>query len=360
MSTCKTFAPGRVEILGNHTDYNGGCVLAAAIGMGVEVEGCVREDGVVRLESEGIDGVAEFPAGAAWERRGEWTDYPLGVASVMRAAGCRIGGFEARYRATLPAGAGLSSSAAIEVSTALMLARLHGLGFEPIELARLCRRAENEFVGVQCGLLDQATSVFGREGMLVHLDCRDESVRTVPFFEGLGFLIINSGVRHQLTGGEYNERRADCHEAARLLGIGTLREATATMLEEGGLPDRILRRARHVVGENARVGAGLGMMAAGDAAGFGGLMTASHASSISNFENSTPELDLLVETVTGLEGCLGARLTGGGFGGAVVALVDGESAGAVLEQTLERYGRETGIETGGWFCRPADGAVPGA
>jgi galactokinase len=360
MTTYTSFAPGRVEILGNHTDYNGGEVLAAALEMGVHVEGCRREGGGARLESEGMGAAVEFDSLDGLRPGGGWTDYPVGVAVTMRAAGLPVGGFEARYRSTLPAGAGLSSSAAIEVATAVLLARMNGFDPGPMETAKLCRRAENEFVGVQCGLLDQATSVFGRKGMLVHLDCRDESVRSVPFFEGFGFLIINSGVRHELTGGEYNERRAACHEAARLLGVGTLREATPEMLEAAGLPDLPARRARHVVGENRRVVEGLGAMERGDAEGFARLMTASHRSSMENFENSTPELDLLVELATAAGGCLGARLTGGGFGGAVVALVREESAEEVLRSVVEAYGRATGVETDGWFCRPADGAFAGS
>lgn len=357
MTHATAFAPGRVEILGNHTDYNAGVVLSAALQLGITVKGRRLAGGEVRLSSSGIGGEKTFSRADGFKRSGGWTDYPMGVAEMLARAGAEAGGFEARYESTLPSGAGLSSSAALEVATAVLLARLYPFSISRIELARLCRRAENECVGVNCGLLDQASSVFGRKDRLVYLDCRSESVETIPLPEGLGLLIINSGVKHALTGGEYNERRAQCFEAARCMGAAALRDVSSEQLEVAEMPGLAKRRARHVVGENERVFEAVDALEGGRASDLGALMTASHRSSMENFENSTAELDILVELATAQEGCLGARLTGGGFGGAIVALVDSGAADAVSGKVLQLYRQRTGIEAEAYLCAAGDGAL---
>lgn len=350
------FAPGRVELLGNHTDYNGGVVLSAAIDLGISVTGAVGSDGRITLSSEGLEDAGEArletlaPSGA-------WADYPLGVARVLHEAGHAIGGFEARYSSTLPPGAGLSSSAALEVSTAVLLTRLFGLTLSPLDLAKLCRRAENEFVGVSCGLLDQVSSVFGKKDHAIFLDCRAETVSTIPFPQGVGLLIVNSGVKHALTGGEYNERRDQCFAAARLLGVSALRDATSAQLAAADMPNLVKRRAAHITGENERVFAAVDHLKAGDAAAFGKLMSASHRSSRENFENSTPELDALVEIACAQPGVHGARLTGGGFGGAIVALVDLTAMEAVSSAVETEYQRRTGHQGTAYRCLIGDGAL---
>jgi galactokinase len=352
-----SFAPGRVEILGNHTDYNGGVVLSAALQLGVTASGDPLPDGRIELSSEGLDGVEKIDRRLGWHRSGKWIDYPLGVAEMLARAGAEAGGFSIHFSSTLPSGAGLSSSAAIEVATAALLLQLYPLPLSRLEIAKLCRRAENEFVGVNCGLLDQASSVFGRKDHLVFLDCRAESVETLPLPPHLGLLVINSGVKHALVGGEYNERREQCFEAARRMGLEALRDATSAQLEAADLPDLVKRRARHVVEENERVFRAIEALKCGEAARLGALMTASHRSSMENFENSTPELDLLVDLAIQQKGCLGARLTGGGFGGAIVALVEMQHADRIASEVQSTYKSRTPHQAEGYLCQAGNGAI---
>ena len=353
---CTSFAPGRVELLGNHTDYNAGVVLSAALDLGISARGRKRDDGQVSLTSEGMDGKVTADV-ADLASRQEWSDYPLGVARVLRDAGYPVAGFEADFSSTLPVGAGLSSSAAMEVCTAVLLSRLFGFTIAPLDLAKLCRRAENEFVGVNCGLLDQASSVFGKKGQAVFLDCRSETVENIPFPDGVSLLIVHSGVKHALTGGEYNERRAQCFAAADILDVPALRDATTAQLAATAMPDLVRRRAMHITGENERVFEAVDYLRNGDARAFGRLMTASHQSSIENFENSTAELDALVRIACAQEGVFGARLTGGGFGGAIVALVDSVKIEAIAPAVESAYLAETGHHGKAYRCAIGDGAL---
>ncbi len=352
--TLRAFAPGRVEILGNHTDYNEGVVLSAALDLGTTAHGAMRDDQKIILRSEKTgEATANLPS---LQPSGEWSDYPLGVVKMFLEAGVKIPGFEADFSSTLPVGAGLSSSAALEVATGALLMKLTGFSSTPMDLAKLCRRAENEFVGVNCGLLDQATSLFGEAEHAVFLDCRTEAIGTLPFPESAALVIVNSEVKHALTGGEYNERRDSCFEAARRLGIPALRDATFADLSRMELPDLIHRRAAHIIGENDRVFQAREALQAGDPATLGKLMTSSHASSRINFENSTPELDLLVKIATAIPGVWGARLTGGGFGGAIVALTEREYALQIGAEISRHYHARTGHQTIPLICRPGDGA----
>ncbi len=352
MSEISAFAPGRVELLGNHTDYNEGVVLSAALQLGITVRGAALDAHCILLSTEGLDGVFEGDR-RELEPTGTWADYVLGVAKLLGGSA----GFRAHYSSTLPLGAGLSSSAAMEVATAVLLGKLEARAMDGLALAKLCRRAENEFVGVNCGLLDQASSVFGRKDHAVYLDCRAETVETIPFPSHLGLLIVHSGVKHALTGGEYNERREQCFEAARRMGVPALRDVTSAGLAAAGLPPLVARRAAHIVGENERVAEALTALRAGDGERFGCLMTASHRSSMENFENSTPELDVLVDIATAQPGCHGARLTGGGFGGAIVALVDREKSSRVGAETVRLYRERTGHTAKAYECTAGDGAL---
>lgn len=355
----EVFAPGRVELLGNHTDYNAGVVLSAALDLGTTVRGRRVEGTGVTLKSAGFP-ETQVDLSAPLKPTGEWTDYPLGVIVKFLEAGYAIDGLEAEFSSTLPVGAGLSSSASIEVATAVLLCRIFDLEIAPMDLARLCKKAENEFAGVNCGILDQVSCTFGKRQHAIFLDCRAESVRRIPFPEGVELLIVHSGVKHALTGGEYNERREQCFEAARILGVEALRDATTADLEKTAMPDIVRRRATHVTGENERVFAGLAAMERGDLEAFGKLLTESHQSSIANFENSTAELDALVRIATAQPGVLGARLTGGGFGGAIVALVTSETIEDARVAILDAYLKETGIDTAAYHCRMGDGAIPDA
>ncbi len=348
------FAPGRVEILGNHTDYNEGVVLSAALNLGTTISGAARGDCSILLRSSEATEVSTSLADI--RPSGNWSDYPLGVVKMFAEAGADIPGFEANFTSTLPVGAGLSSSAALEVATAAFLMKLTGFYREPMDLAKLCRRAENEFVGVNCGLLDQVTSLFGEAEHAVFLDCRTEAVRTIPFPEDMALIIVDSDVKHALTGGEYNERRESCFEAARRLGVSALRDATSAALDYAQLPDLIHRRAAHIVGENDRVLRATEALQAGNPEVLGKLMSESHRSSRINFENSTPELDLLVEIAEGVNGVLGARLTGGGFGGAIVALANHSEAERIAKEIAGSYHEHSGHPGTALVCRPGDGA----
>lgn len=351
--------PGRVELLGNHTDYNGGYVLSAAIDRGVTMTGRRREDRVIVLRSGAMGASVEVSLDAVTPHREQpWANYPLGVVKVLQEAGYEVGGLEADVESDLPLGAGLSSSAALEVATAVLLCKLGGLEIGKLDLAKLCRRAENQFVGVNCGLLDQVSSVFGERSRAIFLDCREESVRTVPIPPDVELLITHSGVKHSLVGGEYNERREQCFEAARLLEVPELRDATRLMVEDarGRLPDVVARRALHITGENERVQEGIGRLEAGDVDAFGRLMFESHESSRVNFENSTPELDALVAIAKEVPGILGSRLTGGGFGGATISLVRREAAKDACEAITAAYEERTGNVCQTYLCEAADGA----
>lgn len=275
---------------------------------------------------------------------------------MLAGAGADIPGFEADFTSTLPVGAGLSSSAALEVATGAFLMKLTGFSRGPMDLAKLCRRAENEFVGVNCGLLDQVTSLLGEAEHAVFLDCRAEAVHAIPFPESAALVIVNSGVKHALTGGEYNERRESCFEAARRLDVPALRDVTTASLTRAQLPDIIHRRAAHVVGENDRVFRAEEALRAGDAELLGRLMTESHHSSRTNFENSTGELDLLVEIATAMKGVWGGRLTGGGFGGAIVALAERTKAERIAKEIASAYHERSGYQGTALVCRPGEGA----
>lgn len=357
MQSASSFAPGRVELLGNHTDYNGGVVLSAALHLGISAMGRRRDDGRIVLTTEGISGVVGADL-RHLKPNDSWADYPLGVAHVLKEAGYPIGGFEADFTSTLPLGAGLSSSAAIEVATAVLLSRLFDFQIDRLELAKLCRKAENEFVGVSCGLLDQVSSIFGRKDHAIYLDCRAETVENIPFPTEAGILIVHSAVKHALTGGEYNERRDQCFAAAKAMGVPALRDVTSEQLEKAKLPELVKRRAAHVVGENERVFEALYYLKRGDAPDFGRLMTESHRSSMYNFENSTPELDALVEIANKQTGVYGARLTGGGFGGAIVALVNIDHIDEAAEKILAEYEAKTGHTGSAYRCAAGDGALP--
>jgi galactokinase len=353
-SSISAYAPGRVELLGNHTDYNQGVVLGAAIDRGITVAGRKRDDGRIALVSETM-GALEIDARPLRPLADDrWANYILGVVSELRALGISSGGFVAEISGNLPAGCGLSSSAALELASALFLLKLCGGTLPPLEIAKACQRAEHRFVGVKSGLLDQVTSLFGKANHAVFFDCRTEEVRAVPFPAGLALVIAESGKPRELASGAYNLRREETQAAARALGLAALRDAAPEQLDR--LPDLLRRRAAHIVGENARVGRALAFLAAGDGAGFGELLNESHESSRKNFENSTPELDQLVAIAQQIPGVLGARLTGGGFGGATITLCDAVRAERVASELARRYAEVSGFRTQVLMSQIANGA----
>ena len=319
-------APGRAEWLGNHTDYNDGLVLGLGLEMRTTVVAKKIEDHQLVMRAKDLDEARVVDLDNLQPvEAGSWADYVIGVAAGFLARGAKAHGLELEIRSTVPMGAGLSSSAALECAAARALQQAWGTDFDDMELARIGQEAEHKFAGVRCGLLDQVTSLFAKRDHAVFFDCCSQEVERVPVPPRARFLIVQSGVKHALSDGAYNERRAECEEAARVLGVGKLRKATPRLLDEvkaeGRLVGAPLRRAQHVVGENARVAAVVEALRLGDLTKVGQLMNDSHESSRTLFENSCEELDFLTAEARTIPCCLGARLTGGGFGGAVLALV---------------------------------------
>lgn len=347
-------APGRIEFIGNHTDYNGGPVLGAAIDRSVWVALARRDDGVRRFASDDArdSGFVEIPAGpvARQTGHGSWTNYPLGVIAALPGFGFRApGGFDYLAASDLPSGAGLSSSAAIELASALCFLSVTGQECAPEVLAAIGRKAENDFVGVPCGILDQGVSAFGKRDHLVHIDCRELTFSHVPLPRGVSFWIFNTHSKHALVDGLYAERHRECMEAAVALGVPMLVDATETMLDASAsrMPANVAKRARHVIGEIARVNETVAALASGHIYRMGDLLTASHRSSQLLFENSTVELDFLVDALVEIPGVHGARLTGGGFGGAVLAVTadgfDRAAAASIAEHYSTRFGRKPDV-----------------
>ena len=324
------FAPGRANLMGEHTDYNDGFVLPFALAQGATATAARRGDGVLSLTSRQRPGPAAEIAldGLAPGAVTGWTGYPAGVAWALREAGYDVPGATIAIDSDVPAGAGLSSSAAMECAVALALTGLAGLDLPRRELAAIARRAENEFVGVPSGIMDQSASLLCQEGHALLLDCQSLETTQVPFDAHL--LIVNTNASHQLTAGDYGARRAECEEAARLLSVPTLRLITDCGVTSE-IPDRTLRkRARHVCTDNQRVLRSADLLRSGDYAGVGALLTEAHASLRDDFEISWPEADVAVDAALSA-GALGARMIGGGFGGSVLAMIpagDGAGAGA--------------------------------
>lgn len=356
MMPAQAYAPGRVELLGNHTDYNEGVVLGAAIDRGLTVSGEPRHDGVITLRSTTMGAIKVRLADVRPQNENRWTNYPLGVVRQLHSLGLVASGFAATVDGDVPRGCGLSSSAALEVATAMFLLKLADRDLPRLELAKLCQKAEHEFVGVKSGLLDQVCSIFGRAGHTVFFDARSEEVRTIPFPPGFKLVIAESGRKRELVSGLYNARREETRAAAEALGVRALRDVSSDRLAKASLPPLLRRRAAHVVGEIERVTRALSFLAEGDGAGFGQLMNESHDSSRINFENSTAELDTLVDIARQLPGVLGARLTGGGFGGATVTLAEAALATSVAAELAREYFRRTGLEPRVFVCQIAGGA----
>ena len=332
-------APGRVNLIGEHTDYNGGYVLPTVIPQKTVVELSPRGDRTVRVWSANVPD----PRQAAWalgsERpAGAWTDYVQGLTWVLAAAGYAIGGFDARVTSGVPLGSGLSSSAALEIGLLRAIRTAFGLALEDVPLARLARRAENEFVGAPVGIMDQMACSLAGDRDALFLDTRTLAFELVPLPASVELAVINSGVAHNHAKGDYRTRRAECEEASRLLGVPQLRDlGLADLPRVMALPDPLGRRARHVVTEDDRVLAAVRAMRAGDADVLGRLFLESHESMRDDYEVSVPEVDVLVEEARVQPDVYGARLTGGGFGGAVVVLVRAGTARRVADRIASHY-----------------------
>lgn len=354
-------APGRIEFIGNHTDYNGGTVLGAAIDRGVWVALALRQDDRRNFASGQKEGVVRLKAEEFAKRTGDeaWVNYPLGVIHSLGEFGLPApAGFDYVAMSDLPLGAGLSSSAAIEMASALAFVTAAGAKPARDVLVKAARHAENTFVGVPCGILDQGVSGFGQSDHLVFIDCRGPMFTTVPLPHGAHFWIFNTHTKHALVDGMYAARHRECMEAAKILGVPLLVDASREMLAtaKGKLPPVVERRARHVIEEIARVEVTVAALRVGHLAGVGKLLVASHRSSQTLFENSTTELDFLVDELIAAPHVYGARLTGGGFGGAVMALASADFGMEQAQRVAAAYATRFGARPDVLHTQTADGA----
>jgi galactokinase len=322
-------APGRANLMGEHTDYNDGYVLPIALDRAAWIAASPLVEFEARLHALDLDEAAAFSLERIPPKNSDWADYPRGVAWALQDSGLELAGLEAVLSSSVPVGSGLSSSAAIEVAFAYTWQEISGFELDRRELALLCQRAENVYVGVNCGILDQMASVLGAAGHARLLDCRTLESELVPLPEDVAIVVADTRVRRQLASSEYNVRRAQCEEAVRILSeylpdVRALRDVSSSDLErfKQHLPEVIYRRARHVVADNERVLQAVEALREGDVVAMGALMRACHVSLRDDYEVSSPELDVLAEAAWEVEGCYGARLTGAGFGGCTIALTD--------------------------------------
>lgn len=360
-------APGRVNIIGEHTDYNDGFVFPMAIERYtvIAADYPVGDPNQIQFHSTFCNKpatldltkpVKPFP-------KGDWANYPVGVIAGFLALGLNPGGFDALIHSTVPLGSGLSSSAALEVATATLLEIITGKNLNPVEKALLCQKAEHDYAGMPCGIMDQFISVMGRENQVLLLDCRSRKSELVPMTDpAVAVLIINTNVKHELTGSEYPARRKQCETAAKILGVSFLRDATADSLEraKGKMDKVIFHRARHVISEIERTVHAAEGVRASNWPTVGQLMYASHASLRDDYEVSCKELDAVVEIAERIGvkgGVFGCRMTGGGFGGCAVALVKTDAVDAISKKLAADYKKKTGIEPTIFVSRPASGAA---
>lgn len=367
----KACAPGRVNLLGEHVDYNGGPVLPAAIDRSVNLVAAAVPEPIVRLYARDLGEATAFrldqleaKIDVAGKPLPKWAHYPAGVAWALQAAGLATPGLEAVYGSDIPIGSGLSSSAAVEMAFAVTWEALGGWQIDRMRMARLCQQAENGFVGVNCGLMDQFASAHGVAGHALYFDTRSLDWEAVPLPPGVALVIADSGVRRSLSTSAYNERRAACEQAVQQLKqhlpqIQSLRDVSAVEFAAYGeyLPPEIRKRAEHVVKEIARVESAVTALKSGKKQSFGALMYSGHASLRDLYQVSTPELDALVAIAHDLPGCIGARLTGAGFGGCTINLVEESQAPDFIQGLQQGYTAKTGRQAQVYLCRASGGAV---
>lgn len=375
-------APGRLELLGNHTDYNQGLVLALAIDKYIWMAIAPRKDGRVELVSSAFPQKETFTINSIENNpAAPWANYVKGVLTQLRKREVVVRGFNAAIHSSIPLGAGLSSSAALEIATALAIRRISPYAFKPsgapfvpklddqgqappltpvdkLEVAKICHAAENQFVGVQCGMLDQISSLFGKSFHAIEIDFQSLAVEPVPMIGEIAIVVCNTGVEHALVGGEYNALRQLCESAAAKLGVKSLRRADAKLLaaNKSRLTEREFQCASHITGEIQRVVFGARALRDEDFEQFGQYMFQSHESSRDLFHNSTPELDLLVQLARVHPACFGARLTGGGFGGATINLVRRAAVQDFLRTIASKYQEQSAHPTTPMLCQIVDGA----
>lgn len=357
-----SFAPGRINLIGGHTDYNDGLALPMAIEQRIVTLATSRKDNSVRARSLQIGKPVRFDIKNR-ERKNRWDDALRGVIDQLEKRGARLSGMDILFFGNVPLEAGLSSSAAFAVSAASCLGSLAGMKFEPKELAFLARGVEHEFMGVQCGILDQMTSAAGKKGHALLLDCRDVSVRPIPIRKPVEIVVCHTGITRNLAASKYNERRAECAE-----GLGALRSLDPELkslrdlrpnqlsLARQKLKPEVYSRIKHVVTENERVKMAANALTEGNVKALGKLIHKSHLSLRDDYEVSCPELDAMVEIAVDLPGCLGARLVGAGFGGCVISLVEKANAGSFINSIQSRYLKKTNRDGQFLYVKPGEGA----
>ena len=359
-------APGRVNLIGEHTDYNDGFVLPVAIDRAIWIAAASCDDGRVVVHSLNFDERAEFSLDTLLGKDGSlnnqgsgWIEYLKGTAWSLQSAGHELAGWEGVLIGDVPLGAGLSSSAALEVATARAFAAAAGLEWDPVEMAKLGQKAENQWVGVNCGIMDQLISAAGRQDHALLIDCRSLETRPVPCPPGAAIVILDTATRRGLVDSAYNERRAQCEAAAAFFGVKALRDVDRQMLQAKAseLDDAVLRRARHVITENDRALAAVNAMGNGDLETLGQLMIQSHASLRDDYEVSSDALNAMVDLANAHPACYGARMTGAGFGGCAVAVVESDAADSFTRTVAADYERQTGHNPTLYVCRASSGAT---
>lgn len=359
-------APGRVNLIGEHTDYNDGFVFPMALDFQIVIAARKTDTGIVRIYSADFDQKVEFSIEhpIQYDQEKRWSNYLRGVLVMLREEGIKLSGMDIAFQGDIPQGSGLSSSAALEVATAVTAQKLLGFNIVKPNLVRLCQRAENKFVGMNCGIMDQFISMMGEQGHALFLDCRSLDYKLVPLELGdCRIIICQSGVKHTLVDSEYNKRRQECEQGVATLSkhfpsVKALRDATMEQLEKvkSELDPIVYRRSKHVITEDERVLASMSALNKGDLKTFGQYMNASHDSLRDDYQVSCPEIDLLVDLAREVKGVLGSRITGGGFGGCTVTLIEAKAEAQFREHIIKNYQAKTGILPQIYISTAANGA----
>lgn len=351
-------APGRVNLIGEHTDYNEGFVLPMALDRATWIAFSPVSDRRVTVHALDKDAHYSFPLAEFENNQSGWAEYVKGIGWVLKAAGYNLQGWQGVMAGDVPIGAGLSSSASVEMAVARSFAEISEIPWNPAVIARLAQQAENEWVGVNCGIMDQLISAAGVEGSALLIDCRSLEMQSAPLPDETAVLVLDTGTRRGLVDSAYNERRQQCEAAAEFFGVDSLRDVTTAMFEarQAEMDPLIRKRARHVIYENERVLAAVEAMRSGDAATLGNLIDASHASLRDDYEVSSTELDLICELARQHEVCYGARMTGAGFGGCAIALVQADAAQSCAARIAAAYHQQTNLEPYVYICQPSAGA----
>ena len=350
-------APGRVNLIGEHTDYNDGFVLPMAIDRAIWIAVRPRTDRFARIHSVDFEAEAVFSLDDLKKEQG-WAEYLKGIAHILQAEGYKLSGWDGVMMGDVPRGSGLSSSAAVEMATARVFASVSNLKWDAAYMARIGQRAENQWVGVNCGIMDQMASAASKEGHALFLDCRSLEIQHVPLPDHVAVVVMDTSTRRGLVDSAYNERRSQCEEAARFFGVKALRDVSLDEFEErkSGLNEVVMRRARHIITDDQRVLDAMQAMRTNDLVRLGNILNAGHSSLRDDFEVTNEALNQIVEAAQEQSSCYGARMTGGGFGGCAIALVDAGKVNAFVDSVERAYREKSGLEPQIYVCKASAGA----